>query len=441
MKANQFHTRRGIAHLTRSGILVVCAVLLSVVGLGPTAAMRVQAEEHARQAATCPLPQARMAPVAIGQGGPMVARPVLQTPVPTLTLAEKLLLLESQLDAAWNAQDWALVLTLISQIIALDPSYDDIQTRLYYAHVNYGYQYLASLKCTEAKEQFTLAAALRPSGQEAQTALALLPTYCPTGPTVAAPTLTFTPAPTSAISPTPTPHVITGPIRYVVQPGDTLYSLAKRYGTTVQAIMQANGLMAPVLHVGETITIVPAKTPAIGPIVHIVQPGETLRSIAELYNTTVWAIMAANGMKRQTLYAYQAIFVPSPMEQGPIIHMTIPGETLVSIAEIYSTTVPLLMLANGLDSYSLHVYQLLVIPPEGWTGGPLPFPVPWAKGPGPSGPPSPHDGPHEDRFYIVQRNDTLFSISRRYGCSVEALKAANGLSGSTIYVGQRLRIP
>ena len=42
--------------------------------------------------------------------------------------------------------------------------------------------------------------------------------------------------------------------------------------------------------------------------------------------------------------------------------------------------------------------------------------------------------------YTVRRGDTLSSIADRYGCSVTELKSWNGLKGSTIYVGQKLKI-
>ncbi|MDX1643455.1 MAG: LysM peptidoglycan-binding domain-containing protein, partial [Thermoanaerobaculia bacterium] len=43
--------------------------------------------------------------------------------------------------------------------------------------------------------------------------------------------------------------------------------------------------------------------------------------------------------------------------------------------------------------------------------------------------------------YFVLRGDTLSKIARRYATSVEMVKAVNGLKGTTIYPGQRLKIP
>ena len=336
-----------------------------------------------------------------------------------------------QLDAAWNAQNWEEALQLIQQIIAIDPNYDDIQTKHSYALCNSGFHLLSQGACAQARAAFLAALDVRPEGEEALMGLDQVAQYCHTP---VPKTATPTPTPTLAVAPTntPAPGPTPGgePIAYTVQPGDTLYSLAKRYNTTIQAIMQANGMTSYFLRAGDVIWIPSSATPPFGPIVHIVQPGETLYSIARMYNTTVWAIMAANGLTSYTIWAYRALFIPSVMQPGPIIHVVMPGETLYTIAVSYNTTVPLIMLANGLTSYAIHVYQQLVIPPQGWTGYPplLPgYPPGGTLGPG--------------RVYVVQPGDTLYSIARRFGTTVAALQAANNLTGSTIIAGTSLRIP
>lgn len=67
------------------------------------------------------------------------------------------------------------------------------------------------------------------------------------GPATVAPTPSPTPGPT----PTPAP----APVTYIVQPGDTLNLIAARYGTTAQAIMDANGLTTDVIHPGQVLII------------------------------------------------------------------------------------------------------------------------------------------------------------------------------------------
>jgi LysM repeat protein len=217
---------------------------------------------------------------------------------------------------------------------------------------------------------------------------------------------------------------------YTVVLGDTLYSLAKRYGTTVQAIMQANGMMSSFLRAGDVIWIPASGELPPGPVVHIVQAGETLYSIARDYNTTVWAIMAANNLSSYSVWAYTALFIPSAAQPGAFIHIVQPGETLYTIATNHGTTVALIMMANALQTYDIYVYQRLVIPPEGWTGWP---PISYWTGPGGSF--------YSGSVYVVQMGDTLYGIAQRFGTTVASLMAANGLTSSTIIAGTTLRIP
>lgn len=63
------------------------------------------------------------------------------------------------------------------------------------------------------------------------------------------------PAPTATIQPVPKPTPVARHVTYTVQGKDTLYSIARRYGTTVQAIMAANGLDSPNIRVGQQLRI------------------------------------------------------------------------------------------------------------------------------------------------------------------------------------------
>jgi LysM repeat protein len=373
----------------------------------------------------------------VGAPAPAPARPLPQStatatatpsPSPTLTNAQRLAELDAQITVAWNAANWPLVLNLIQQVIAIDPNHDDIQGKKYQAHLSYGWQLLTEGRCTESLAQFRLALLVRPDGEEAALGLQMVARYCD----IPVPTSTFTPQPQPSVAPslTTTPQAVSAPFQYKVVKGDTLYSLARRYNTTVQSIMQINGMMDYCLREGATIWIPASGQPPAGPLVHIVQPGETLYSLATQYRTTVWAIMAINNMKSSAIWAYQALFIPSASQPGPIIHIVQPGETLYTIATRYNTTVAMLMLANGLQTYNIRVYQRIVIPPQGWEGWP-PMPVWTGPGPGECGRGS----------YQVQRGDTLYSIARRYGVTVSALMAANKLTSTTIHVGASLCIP
>jgi tetratricopeptide (TPR) repeat protein len=152
------------------------------------------------------------------------------TPTPTLTVEEQL---EQRLDEAWAAKDWEEVISLVEQILAINPENGVMTEKLYAAHVNYGYTLVAERRLEEAKEEFSRALAIKPDGAEAIAGLQQLASGMPTP------------------TPTPEPQYFT----YVVRRGDTLYSIARRHGTTVQAIMAANGLSNYNIYVGQWLYI------------------------------------------------------------------------------------------------------------------------------------------------------------------------------------------
>jgi murein DD-endopeptidase MepM/ murein hydrolase activator NlpD len=115
--------------------------------------------------------------------------------------------------------------------------------------------------------------------------------------------------------------------------GDTLFDLARRYGTTVDAIAAANTLSSPhALQIGQELIIPPkAKVPAAvasaprrqvssseAPVAYRVQPGDTLFAIARRYGTTVEAIAAANGLpSAHRLRVGQRLVLPAGRRLAP----------------------------------------------------------------------------------------------------------------------------
>ena len=203
--------------------------------------------------------------------------------------------------------------------------------------------------------------------------LAATATYTPTPTFTYTPTstVTYTPSlsPTPALTGTPTPTGSPSAGTYVVVRGDTLFSIARRYGMTVEELRRINHLPNDVIYVGQVLRV----------------------------GGSAGAPTAAAGTT----------------------HTVVRGDTLYSIARRYGTTVDALMRANRLAGTNIYVGQRLVIP-------------------GTSGSPSTPTG---QTVYTVVQGDTLYSIARRYGTSVNAIVAANRLSGTAIYTGQRLVIP
>lgn len=102
---------------------------------------------------------------------------------------------------------------------------------------------------------------------------------------------------------------------YVIRSGDTFFSLAQRFGTTVEAIMTANpGVNPNALQVGQEICIPvapPAPTCPPGAFSYTIRAGDTLFSLARRYNTTVSAIIRLNpGIDPNNLRVGQIICIP-----------------------------------------------------------------------------------------------------------------------------------
>jgi LysM repeat protein len=99
---------------------------------------------------------------------------------------------------------------------------------------------------------------------------------------------------------------------YVVQPGDTLYLIALRFDTTVEALMRVNNLTSDLIFPGQILQIAGAVPPS--PIQFFtisVSPGDTLFFLAQRYNTTVEAIMRANDLNQDIIYPGQILLIPA----------------------------------------------------------------------------------------------------------------------------------
>ncbi len=122
--------------------------------------------------------------------------------------------------------------------------------------------------------------------------------------------------PTHTPTPTPTtpPGTLGAPIVHTVQRGENLFRIALRYNTTVEAVAAANGIRNPqLIYVGQKLTIPQggSTTPPGGGRTHVVQPGENLFRIALRYGTTAQAIAAANNLPNiHLIYAGQVLRIP-----------------------------------------------------------------------------------------------------------------------------------
>ncbi len=168
--------------------------------------------------------------------------------------------------------------------------------------------------------------------------------------------------------------------------------------STPAPVLTITGLPSPTVTATRKATPTSTPTPAV-PITHTVRPGESFYSIAALYNTTVEAILAANGLaESHVLQPGDVLVIPngSPIIVTPvalpvtITHKVQPGETLSGIAERYGVPIERIMEANGIEDPSLiHEEQELVIP----LGTPTPTPAPTATLGPTATPPPPYGAP------------------------------------------------
>ncbi|MBN1660612.1 MAG: LysM peptidoglycan-binding domain-containing protein [Anaerolineae bacterium] len=170
---------------------------------------------------------------------------------------------------------------------------------------------------------------------------------------------------------------------HVVSAGETLSSIATRYGTTAAAIASANGLSNPnLIYAGQRLTI-PASSAGSAPAggSYVVRAGDTLASIAARHGTTAAAIAAANGLANPNyIYPGQQLRIPTggtaasaPPATGALNHVVSRGETLSSIAARYGTTAAAIAAANGLaNPNTIYAGQRLQIPAAGAASAPAP---------------------------------------------------------------------
>lgn len=150
---------------------------------------------------------------------------------------------------------------------------------------------------------------------------------------------------------------------YTVQAGDTLWSIAKKLDVGVEALKTANNLTTNSISIGMQLKIPGAVPPSTSNVTYVVQSGDNLYSIARVYQTTVEDIMKANNLTSASLSLGQTLVIPAPVTSSTYVEYTVkPGDSLYSIANIYNTTVSNLRTINKLTTDLLSLGQILLVP-------------------------------------------------------------------------------
>ena len=179
---------------------------------------------------------------------------------------------------------------------------------------------------------------------------------------------------------------------------------------------------APVLLAG-------TPTPPSQFVVHTVQTGETLISIAAEYDLTTETVLTTNSLRDPTLKVGQLLLIPAA--EGlriPVVHHEIkPEDDLIDIAAQYGSSVKDILAANpALEQDNLPVGETVLVP--------IIFDQPK--------PEMQLDDESEASAYLVQPGDTPLGIAARFNVPVEVLLSANGIVDPTrLAIGQELYIP
>lgn len=206
---------------------------------------------------------------------------------------------------------------------------------------------------------------------------------------------------------------------YVVQKGDSLYSIAAKLGTTVTELKKENNLTSNTLQIGQVLRIPTKEIYDEEENVYVVKKGDTLYGIAQANNTTVDEIKKFNNLTSNILSTGQLLKIPSALL--PEATYTVKkGDSLYSIANKYNTTVDELKRINNLTSNTLSIGQVLKLP---------------------SDKASDEEKEENTITYTVQKGDSLYSIAKKYNTTIDAIKNLNNLTTNILSIGQVLLIP
>ena len=254
---------------------------------------------------------------------------------------------------------------------------------------------------------------------------------------------------------------------YTVQPGDTLYNLAKRFVTTPAALQAANNLSSTALRVGQILEI-PER-------VHTVQKAETLYGVARLYTVTIAQLRQLNALGSDAVQIGQKLLIPWTFSAGsspvlspvpPSIPVQMPMSSPVPPPALPTTALivipsPALQLAPDMNALPAlpNTAQMPTAPerpalslpnaPQDARAIPLlvmPFSAALPSIGNESDPTASSSSASSNLdvptlIHTVQSGDTLFNLAKRYGLSTLQIRLENALVTDDLALGQRLRIP
>lgn len=199
---------------------------------------------------------------------------------------------------------------------------------------------------------------------------------------------------------------------YTVKSGDSLWSISRKFGVTVNELKKVNNLSSNLLSIGQNL-IIPGKKNNTSSNEYVVKKGDTLYGIANKYNVSVDNLKSYNNLSTDSLSIGQIIKIPGNKVNSNE-YVVKSGDSLYSISRKYGVSVDELMSVNNLKSTVLSVGQVLKIP---------------------------NSGEVTNVIYTVKKGDSLWSIAKNNKTTVDAIVKLNNLSNANLSIGQKLVLP
>lgn len=199
---------------------------------------------------------------------------------------------------------------------------------------------------------------------------------------------------------------------YTVKSGDSLWSISRKFGVTVNELKEANNLSSNLLSVGQNL-IIPGKKNNTSSNEYVVKKGDTLYGIANKYNVSVDNLKSYNNLSTDSLSIGQIIKIPDNKVSSNE-YVVKSGDSLYSISKKYGVSVDELMSVNNLKSTMLSIGQVLKIP---------------------------NNSEVTNVIYTVKKGDSLWSLAKDNKTTVDAIVKLNKLSNANLSIGQKLLLP
>lgn len=267
---------------------------------------------------------------------------------------------------------------------------------------------------------------------------------------------------------------------YIVQAGDTLYGISKQFGISIEDIVLENNLGTTVLKIGQVLKIPSIETTTL----YIVKEGDTLYSISRKFNVSVDDIIRINNLNSNLIALGKELFIPVPGDGDYLLYEVVSGDTLYSISRKYDVDIQTIRDVNNLSNNNLSIGTVLKIPIEVNPGtedystyivksGDTLYSISRMFNMSVSEIKSLNNLSNDSLYigqvlrvidnsidtnfeglscygdnykeveyvlYRVVSGDNLYSISRRFGVSVDDLIKLNNIDGNNLSIGQILKI-